>query len=207
MVILYSAFGILIGITVHEFAHAFVADKLGDKTPRFQGRLTLNPIAHIDPVGLIMMLIVGIGWGKPVQVNTRAFKNPYKDDLLVSLAGPVSNLVTAFILAFLYALVCLFLPIGSSVGIIVKYIFIYAVIMNCMLFILNLIPLPGFDGFHVIRDLFPKVFYRFSDMVYRYQMLIFIVFILLLGDYVVGIPSNNMAYIFTSFWLKILHVI
>ena len=88
---------ILIGLTVHEFSHAFVADRLGDKTPKFQGRLTLNPFVHIDPIGFLMILLVGFGWAKPVQTNPGAYRNFYKDDLKVSLAGPLSNLVVAFL--------------------------------------------------------------------------------------------------------------
>ena len=83
---------LLIGFTVHEYAHAYMADKLGDKTPRFQGRLTFNPLAHIDPMGFFMILFVGFGWAKPVQTNRSAYRNYYKDDLKVSIAGPLSNL-------------------------------------------------------------------------------------------------------------------
>ena len=91
--------GMLIAFTFHEYAHAYVADKLGDKTPRFQGRLTLNPIAHIDPIGFIAVLIFSFGWAKPVQTNPSAYKNYYKDDLKVSLAGPIANFLVAIVIA------------------------------------------------------------------------------------------------------------
>ena len=89
--------GMLIAFTFHEYAHAYVADKLGDKTPRFQGRLTLNPIAHIDPIGFIAVLIFSFGWAKPVQTNPSAYKNYHKDDLKVSLAGPIANFLVAIV--------------------------------------------------------------------------------------------------------------
>ena len=100
--IIFMIPAILIGFTFHEYAHAKVADKLGDKTPRFQGRLNLNPINHLDPLGTLLILFCGIGWAKPVQVNPSAFKNYYKDDLKVSIAGPIANLIVAFIGTILY---------------------------------------------------------------------------------------------------------
>ena len=98
---LYLIIGLLIGITIHEFSHAYVADRLGDPTPRYQGRLTLNPVAHIDPVGTLMMLLFHFGWGKPVIVNNQYFRSPMRDMALVSLAGPISNFVVAFVMVLL----------------------------------------------------------------------------------------------------------
>ena len=95
---------ILLAFTFHEYAHAITADRLGDKTPRFQGRLTLNPIAHIDPIGFLLILLVGFGWAKPVQTNPSAYKNYYKDDLKVSIAGPIANLILGFLFAILSVL-------------------------------------------------------------------------------------------------------
>ena len=94
----------LVAFTFHEYAHALVADRLGDKTPRFQGRLTLNPLAHIDPFGFIAVLVFGFGWAKPVQTNPSAYKDYRKDDLKVSLAGVTANLIVAIIAAVIYAL-------------------------------------------------------------------------------------------------------
>ncbi len=172
--------GILVGLTFHEYAHAYMADKLGDKTPRFQGRLTLNPLVHIDPIGFIMILIFGFGWAKPVQVNPSAFKKYYKDDLKVSLAGPVANLIVAFLSAVLLSLFSRFMGTGygySSIQWIILMIFRQSSIINCALFVLNLMPIPGFDGFHILRDLFPEFFYKFAEQIYRYQFLIMIIFI------------------------------
>jgi Zn-dependent protease len=187
--------GILIGLTIHEYAHAFVADRLGDKTPKFQGRLTLNPLVHIDIVGFIMILLVGFGWAKPVETNPSAYRNGYKDDLKVSIAGPMANLIVAFIFPFIPVFFYKF-PIGNNlilytiVNIIIKML-LQVVSINCMLFVFNLIPIPGLDGFHILRDLFPSTYYNISDKLYRYQLIILIVFVATpVAYYIVGIPSG-----------------
>lgn len=186
--------GILIGLTFHEYAHALVADRLGDKTPRFQGRLTLNPFVHIDPIGFIMILIFKFGWAKPVQTNPNAFKNYYKDDLKVSIAGPMANLIVAFLSGVVLALLIKItngMNFNPLLSIIINLMLKSAVYMNCMLFVLNLIPIPGFDGFHVLRDLFPKFFYNISDNLYRYQFIIMIIFLVSpLSTYVIGLPTS-----------------
>lgn len=189
--------GILIGLTFHEYAHAYMADRLGDKTPRFQGRLTFNPLAHIDPIGFLMLLIFGFGWAKPVQVNPSAFKKYYKDDLKVSLAGPVANLIVALLSAILYNVISRF--IGAAAGYstiqwIVLMILKLSVSINCTLFVLNLIPIPGFDGFHILRDLYPSFFYKFAEQVYRYQFIIMIIFLASpLATYIIGGPSSFIS--------------
>ncbi|MBK1813674.1 site-2 protease family protein [Clostridium sp. YIM B02505] len=166
---------ILIGFTFHEYAHAKVADMLGDKTPRFQGRLTLNPLAHIDPIGLIMILIVKFGWAKPVQINRRAFKNGYKDDLKVTIAGPLANLLVAIIFSVIFGLAYKFYFINNYTDItnIIVQILNLIIIINVNLFVFNLLPLPGLDGFGILEDLFPSTFSRIADSLYRYQFIIF----------------------------------
>lgn len=197
-VMILSIPGILIGLTFHEYAHALVADKLGDKTPKFQGRLTLNPLAHIDLIGFLMILVIGFGWAKPVETNPSAFKHYYKDDLKVSLAGPLTNLITAFLFAIITAILYKFSAINSSaVGTILIDILYITVQLNCMLFVFNLIPIPGLDGFHILRDLFPKTFYNISDFMYRYQLIILIVFVLFLGK-LISIPSNYLYNLFMN---------
>lgn len=194
---------ILIGLTFHEYAHAIVADKLGDKTPKFQGRLTLNPFVHIDLIGFIMILVIGFGWAKPVETNPSAFKNRYKDDLKVSIAGPVANLIVAFLGAIFMALLGKFGSIGLSemptLYAILRVIFSAIISINCMLFIFNLIPIPGLDGFHILRDLFPSAYYKISDAVYRYQLIILLLFVATpLSSYIVGIPSRFLYNIFIT---------
>ncbi len=189
---------ILLAFTFHEYAHAITADRLGDKTPRFQGRLTLNPIAHIDPIGFILILVMGFGWAKPVQTNPSAYKNYYKDDLKVSVAGPIANLILGFVFSILTVLFLKYSPTQGSIYSIIMNILQIAGSINCMLFFLNLVPVPGFDGFHIVRDLFPKFFYELSDTINRYQFLIFMVLILpiLPGGqsvfyYLVQVPSRG----------------
>lgn len=202
--IIESIPAILVAFTFHEYAHAVVADKLGDKTPRFQGRLTLNPLVHIDPIGFIMILIFRFGWAKPVEINPNAFKHYSKDDLKVSISGPIANLAVAFVASFIYILLCKYMPI-SEMGTIIITIFGYMVSMNCTFFVLNLLPLPGFDGFHILRDLFPKVFYNLPEAIYTYQLWIFILLAApILGgnsilSYVIGVPSSLISGIFINF--------
>ncbi|MGL4572331.1 MAG: site-2 protease family protein [Clostridium sp.] len=181
---------ILIGFTFHEYAHAKMADKLGDKTPRFQGRLNLNPINHIDPIGMLMILFVGIGWAKPVQVNPSAFKNQYKDDLKVSLAGPLANLAVAFFGGILVFIIMVLANYGILRGTLFQILFsisMQIISINAMLFVFNLLPLPGLDGFSIFRDLSPKHFYRLSDKIYQYQFFILIA-IIFVGGPIISIP-------------------
>lgn len=172
--------GMLIGFTFHEYAHAKVADMLGDKTPRFQGRLTLNPIVHIDLIGFILMIFAKVGWAKPVETNPRAFKNYYKDDLKVTLAGPLANLAVAIISALILGI---FYKLGTgfqstSIYIIIEAMFTYVVYLNVMMFIFNLLPLPSFDGGSVIRDLFPKFYYNYYNKYYEYRYIIVAIILL-----------------------------
>lgn len=200
---IYMIPAILIGFTFHEYAHAVVADKLGDKMPRFHGKITLNPLYHIDIVGFIMIILVGFGWAKPVETNPNSYKNYYKDDLKVSLAGPIANLLVALFFGILSGIVRKYFLV-NEIGVIVYYITIYTVSINCMLFLFNLIPLPGLDGFHALRDLFPKLFHNISDMLYRYQMIILLIMIAPLfagrsiADFIIGIPRSYLTQFFMS---------
>ena len=183
--------GMLIAFTFHEYAHALVADKLGDKTPRFQGRLTLNPIPHIDPIGFIAVLIFSFGWAKPVQTNPSAYKNYHKDDLKVSLAGPIANflvaIVTALILGFYVSFAYKVLP-SVLAGVLFSMIR-FTIVINVNIGLFNLIPIPGLDGFSLLRDLRPNTFYKFEEKFYQYQMLIMLAFIFV-GARIISIPAN-----------------
>jgi len=183
--------GMLIAFTFHEYAHALVADKLGDKTPRFQGRLTLNPISHIDPIGFIAVLIFSFGWAKPVQTNPSAYKNYLKDDLKVSLAGPIANflvaIVTALILGFYVSFAYKVLP-SVLAGVLFSMIR-FTIVINVNIGLFNLIPIPGLDGFSLLRDLRPNTFYKFEEKFYQYQMLIMLAFIFV-GARIISIPAN-----------------
>lgn len=189
---------ILVAMTFHEYAHALVAVKLGDNTPKYQGRLTLNPFSHIDILGFLMILLMGFGWGKPVQINPNALKNYYKDDLKISIAGPLANLFCALASAMLLALSYKIPFLNNNLGLVVINIINYMVLYNCLWCFLNLLPIPGFDGFSVVRDLFPRKFYKLSNSIYRYQFIIFIILILPIFrgssilSFIIGIPSKTV---------------
>lgn len=199
--------GVLFAITIHEFAHAFVADKMGDSTPRSQGRLTLNPLAHMDIIGMIAFILIGFGWAKPVETNPSAYKHYYKDDLKVSAAGIIANLISGFVFSiFTIVLFKLSLnannsTVSEAMGILYN-IFYVAAYLNIIFFVFNIIPLPGLDGFHILRDLSPNTFYNIADTLYRYQLIILIVFIapLLNGNsiatFIVGYPAKLIFSLF-----------
>lgn len=162
---------ILFGFSIHEFWHAFTATRFGDDTPLKQGRLTLNPLAHIDMVGFFMLIFVGFGWAKPVQVNPQAFRNPKRDDILVSIAGPLSNLVTAIICAIIIKGLFLYARELFTIADYGEYIFsilVYFVWINLILFVFNLIPLPPLDGSHVLFALLPERFQHLKEQFSRF---------------------------------------
>lgn len=143
MGLLYRLPAVFIGFSFHEFAHAFVANLLGDDTAKSRGRLTLDPMSHIDPLGIIMLILFRFGWAKPVPVNPSNFKNRKKGMLLVSLAGPVMNFLIAFVALLVYALI--YSKFGSMNRVMYN-IFINIYFINIGLGIFNLIPLPPLDG-------------------------------------------------------------
>lgn len=159
--LLLSIPGILIAITFHEFAHAYAADKLGDDTPRNQGRLTLNPLGHLDPIGTVMLLFAGFGWGKPVEVNPRNYDRRFsmdKADSIVSIAGPLMNFFLAIVLTIIYCLVYKVAGVTflySQIGTIIMLMINIAISINVGLGIFNLIPLPPLDGSKVIKPFLP----------------------------------------------------
>ena len=164
---------VMIAFVAQGYSKALVADKLGDRTPRFNGRLTMNPAAHLDPIGFVMILIIGFGWTKPLETNPRAFKRGYKDSIKVSIAAPIANLLVGFITLFLYTLIgktLTMLP-GTLYFILISVIANTATI-NIGLGIFTLLPLPGLAGFDIFRDLAPKKFYEVADKIYQYQMII-----------------------------------
>ena len=167
--------GLIIAMTVHEFAHAVTAVALGDPTPKLQGRLTLNPTAHIDPVGLLMLFIVRFGWAKPVMINPYNFKNPRRDDILVSLAGPFSNLVTAFVALLVMVLLIKF-GVQMTPG--MNTVFSLILIYNINFAIFNMIPIPPLDGAQVLKQLLPYELARKFHELERYSFLILIVFLM-----------------------------
>lgn len=175
--------GVLIALTFHEFAHAWAANKLGDDTPRYQGRLNLNPLSHIDPVGFIFLIVAGFGWGKPVQIDPRNFNGKYslsKAEAIVSAAGPIMNFILAFVFLILYYV--LFVVTDAVAGLsyqwqqIIFAIITYTVSINIGLGVFNLIPLPPLDGSKILTHFLP---YNAREWFYRNQQIFYIVFLIL----------------------------
>lgn len=188
--LLYVLPAILIGLTVHEWAHAYAAYRLGDSTARNLGRMTLNPIAHIDPIGFLMLLLIGFGWARPVPVNPRNFKNYRRDDILVSLAGIGMNFVTAFLFSFIY--VAGVLKWGLATNEAFMNIFGSIITINLALAIFNLIPIYPLDGSHVLESLLVRKIPRFFMFLRQYGQWI------LLGLLLLGVVSTVLGYLISG---------
>lgn len=162
--------GIIIGLSFHEFAHAWVSDKLGDPTPRRQGRVTINPLAHIDWMGFLALLLVGFGWGKPVQIDPGYYKHRRRDEFLVGIAGVTMNLLLAVIFSLpARAMVKAFSGAAASDLIYNVYLMLfYIVSINVVLMIFNLIPCPPLDGWGIITQIFRLDRYSWWYKVYQY---------------------------------------
>jgi Zn-dependent protease len=171
--------GVIIGISFHEFAHGWAANKMGDPTAKFQGRVTINPASHIDPVGLVALMFCGFGWGKPVEVNPMNFRDRRKGEFVVSLAGVVMNLIIAIIAAFVLKLL-ISLGDGTAGPLmnIVQVIVLYIIQINLVLMIFNLIPVPPLDGFTVITEIFNLRFTNTYYTMVRYGYFILLALIL-----------------------------
>lgn len=166
---------LFVAITVHEFSHALAADRLGDPTPQIQGRVTLNPLAHVDLAGLVFLLFIGFGWGKPVQFDPYNLKNPRKDAAIISIAGPISNFILASLSSILLRLL-LFFPdsIFLTIG---QIIFIPMIMLNLMLGVFNLLPIHPLDGFKIVGGILsPEKAHEWYGLArYGYIFLIFLI--------------------------------
>lgn len=186
--LLYLVPCVLITLSVHEAAHAFAALKMGDESQRYRGRISLNPFRHVDPIGFLLLLVVGFGWAKPVNVNPYAFKNPKKGMALTALAGPVSNFLLTFVGMFLCYLFTYVQYVSGAEGTasLVLYIlmqfFYYLAIMSAGLGLFNLIPLPPLDGSRVVSAFLRGRAYDAYAQLERYGFLI-LAGILLIGNY------------------------
>lgn len=156
---IYRIPALLLALTIHEFAHAFVSHRLGDPTPKRQGRLTLNPLAHIDPFGLIMLWLFRFGWGRPVEIDPSYYRDRRKGTILVSFAGPLSNMITAFVIAWLQVLALL-----TTQNQFVSNLLATAFSFNIFLAVFNLIPIPPLDGSKILAGLLP------GRLSYQYQV-------------------------------------
>jgi len=165
--------GIILGLTIHEFSHAYMAKRCGDLTSFEQGRVTLNPFKHIDLIGFVVLLIAGFGWAKPVQFNERNLNDPQRDVMKIAAAGPLSNALLAMVLSYLYVLIYKHIANDPYSGpTFIRETFIYAIYINWGLFIFNMIPIPPLDGSHLLFNYFRK-YPSLHEALYKYGSFVF----------------------------------
>ncbi len=189
---------LLFAVTIHEYSHGKAALSLGDPTAKNAGRLTLNPIRHIDPIGAICLFLFNFGWAKPVPVNTSYFKNRRRDIILMSISGPVSNLAAAFVAGIFIR--NFLLPYDIYLKLL-----LYMLLMNIGLGLFNLLPVPPLDGSHVLENILPTSFSRVFHLLNRYTPFIFIGIIIMDRFYklnifgtILGWPILKTAHIFAG---------
>ena len=201
--LLVSIPGVLIAITFHEFAHGFVAYKLGDNTAKNEGRLSLNPLAHLDPIGTLMLLFAGFGWGKPVQVNPANYTRKIsmeKGEAIVSAAGPIMNIILAFVFSLIYCALYKFAGtafLSSTVGGVIMILISATISTNVGLGVFNLIPLPPLDGSKIIMPFLP---YKAKEWFTNNEQIFYLIFVVLWITGIAGtIISPAISWISTGF--------
>lgn len=195
-------------LPVHEFAHAFAAKKFGDRTAENMGRLTLNPISHIDIFGAICLVLTGFGWAKPVPVNPNRFKNYKLGSVVTALAGPLSNVIVGYIGFVIYKIIIFSTIDGLSVAwYYVQTILFYFIIINLSLAVFNLLPIPPLDGSRILTTFLPL---KYQWKIQEYQMYISIAFIVIIFSGILDTPLNflmNLLYKcidFLTLWVDLI---
>lgn len=189
--------GVIIAITFHEFAHAYAAEKLGDDTPRSQGRLTLNPLSHIDPFGFVLLIFANFGWGKPVQINPRNFNRNIsmsKGEAIVSIAGPAMNFILAILFTIIYFLVYKFAGVEfltSTLGSCILIAIQYTAILNIGLGVFNLLPLPPLDGSKIFKNFMS---YNVRNWIEEHEMIFYYIFLVI---WITGLAGSIISPIIT----------
>ncbi|MCL2616188.1 MAG: site-2 protease family protein [Defluviitaleaceae bacterium] len=195
--IIFALSALIVAFTVHELSHGLMAYALGDNTAKYDGRLTLNPVRHIDPIGFLILLFAGFGWAKPVMVDTRNFRYPKQDMALTAVAGPLSNFLLAFISVML--LVPLMMGPGGGISGGLATFLSYMMQLNLVLGIFNLIPLPPLDGSKLFGVLLPdSVYFSFIGFGSRYGMIILLILVFtgMLGNIISPLLSFGMNLLF-----------
>jgi Zn-dependent protease len=192
--IILSAPAILFGLTIHEFSHGYVAWRLGDPTAKMMGRLTLNPLKHLDPIGTIALFLFRFGWAKPVPIDPRNFRHPTRDMAISSLAGPAANLLTAAVSGLVLRMLDLF-HVGGFAAVLISYF----VLFNIILCFFNLIPIPPLDGSRLLYHLLPPNLAAAYGRLERYGFMILIGIILISDLTHVPLLSLYITPVITAF--------
>ena len=199
--------GVLVAITFHEFAHAYAADKLGDDTPRMEGRLNLNPLKHLDPFGFFMLVFAHIGWGKPVKINPRNFDRRFSmhvGEAIVAFAGPLMNFILAIVFTIIYCLVLKFAGAAfmlTTVGSVIVTMLTYTIMVNIGLGVFNLIPLPPLDGSKILKSFLP---YNARNWIESHEIMFYIVFLVI---WITDIASMIITPIINAIFSGLLNLI
>ena len=192
---------LIFSFSLHEFSHAFVSTKLGDPTPRQMGRLTLNPLKHIDPVGFLCLVLFGFGWAKPVSVNPVYYKH-YKSGMsMVSLAGVTMNLILAFVFSGIWYFCGASVSASSNMFMVFLTFFLYFMLsINLSLFVFNLLPIYPLDGYNFLKAILPPN-NKFISFLERYGTIILLIFLITpLFDYIYNFVVGNLIKLFSGFW-------